>query len=53
MGASGAELAAPVAAENGAHPVKYDVRHLDFYYGGSQALKDINLTPTHTICTIR
>jgi phosphate transport system ATP-binding protein len=27
-----------------AHPVKFEVRHLDFYYGQSHALKDINLT---------
>jgi len=45
MGASGAELAPAVAAtESGAHAVKYEVRHLDFYYGQAQALKDINLT---------
>jgi phosphate transport system ATP-binding protein len=44
MGASGAELAVPSAAASGAHPIKYEVRHLDFYYGESQALKDINLT---------
>ena len=44
MGASGAELAPAVAAGSAAHPVKYDVRHLDFYYGAAQALKDINLT---------
>jgi phosphate transport system ATP-binding protein len=44
MGASGAELAMPLAAGSGPHPVKYDVRHLDFYYGESQALKDVNLT---------
>ncbi|HYB66193.1 MAG TPA: phosphate ABC transporter ATP-binding protein PstB [Steroidobacteraceae bacterium] len=44
MGAAGAELAVPPAADSGARPVKYEVRHLDFYYGGSQALKDINLT---------
>jgi phosphate transport system ATP-binding protein len=44
MGASGAELALPPAAEAGAHPVKYDVRHLNFYYGAAQALKDVNLT---------
>jgi phosphate transport system ATP-binding protein len=44
MGASGAELAVPSAADRGAHPIKYQVRHLDFYYGESQALKDINLT---------
>jgi phosphate transport system ATP-binding protein len=44
MGASGAGLAVPSAADSGAHPIKYEVRHLDFYYGESQALKDINLT---------
>jgi phosphate transport system ATP-binding protein len=44
MGASGAELAVPSAADSGAHPIKYVVRHLNFYYGESQALKDINLT---------
>ncbi len=27
-----------------AQPVKFEVRHLNFYYGQSQALKDINLT---------
>jgi phosphate transport system ATP-binding protein len=46
MGASGAELAAPPIARSGEHPVKYEVRHLDFYYGEAQALKDINLTLT-------
>ena len=30
---------APVAT-----PVKYDVRHLNFYYGEAQALKDVSLT---------
>jgi phosphate transport system ATP-binding protein len=44
MGASGAELAVPPDTERGARPIKYQVRHLDFYYGESQALKDINLT---------
>jgi phosphate transport system ATP-binding protein len=44
MRASGAELAPAVAAGSAVHPVKYDVRHLDFYYGAAQALKDINLT---------
>jgi phosphate transport system ATP-binding protein len=44
MGASGVELAVPPDAERGARPIKYQVRHLDFYYGESQALKDINLT---------
>jgi phosphate transport system ATP-binding protein len=46
MGATGAELARTTAARSEAHPVKYEVRHLDFYYGQSQALKDINLTLT-------
>ncbi|MGH8288712.1 MAG: phosphate ABC transporter ATP-binding protein PstB [Steroidobacteraceae bacterium] len=27
-----------------ANGVKFEVRHLDFYYGGVQALKDVNLT---------
>jgi len=44
MGASEVELPVPAAAQSGPHPVKYEVRHLDFYYGESQALKDINLT---------
>ena len=44
MGAPGAELAMPPAAASGAHPVKYEVRHLDFFYGEAQALKDVNLT---------
>jgi phosphate transport system ATP-binding protein len=44
MGAAGAELAPAAAAGSALHPVKYDVRHLDFYYGAAQALKDINLT---------
>jgi phosphate transport system ATP-binding protein len=44
MGASGAELAVAPAADPGVHPVKYRVRHLNFYYGQSQALKDISLT---------
>jgi phosphate transport system ATP-binding protein len=44
MGAAGATLAPAAAAGSALHPVKYDVRHLDFYYGAAQALKDINLT---------
>ena len=32
----------PVAAA--ANPVKFDVRHLDFYYGKVHALKDVSLT---------
>ncbi|MDB6089810.1 MAG: Phosphate transport ATP-binding protein PstB [Gammaproteobacteria bacterium] len=37
----GAERPAAAAAVN---QVKFEVRHLDFYYGPVQALKDINLT---------
>ena len=36
--------AAAAAAGTAANPVKFEVRHLDFYYGQSHALKDINLT---------
>src|SRR5256885_12224091 len=32
------------AAVSEATAVKFEVRHLDFYYGSVQALKDINLT---------
>jgi phosphate transport system ATP-binding protein len=34
----------PGTAAPAATVVKYDVRHLDFYYGQTQALKDVNLT---------
>jgi phosphate transport system ATP-binding protein len=34
----------PTAHAASAGEVKFDVRHLNFYYGSSQALKDINLT---------
>ena len=34
----------PTAAPPEAHAVKFDVRQLNFYYGATQALKDINLT---------
>jgi phosphate transport system ATP-binding protein len=34
----------PAATAAVAHPVKFEARHLDFYYGPSPALKDINLT---------
>jgi phosphate transport system ATP-binding protein len=44
MSVSGAALTVPTAEDSRTHPVKYEVRHLDFYYGESQALKDINLT---------
>jgi phosphate transport system ATP-binding protein len=32
------------AAAAAAHPLKFEVRHLDFYYGQAHALKDISLT---------
>jgi phosphate transport system ATP-binding protein len=38
------QLAMPAAAT--AAPVKFDVRHLDFYYGSAHALKDVSLTLT-------
>ena len=34
----------PPGAAAGAGEIKFEVRHLDFYYGATQALKDINLT---------
>jgi phosphate transport system ATP-binding protein len=43
MSASHAELGAPRAAAAGS-PVKLEARHLDFYYGQSHALKDVNIT---------
>jgi phosphate transport system ATP-binding protein len=43
MAGSAAESALqPATAEAGA--IKFEVRHLDFYYAKAQALKDINLT---------
>jgi phosphate transport system ATP-binding protein len=33
-----------LAPEARANPVKYEVRHLNFYYGETQALKDVGLT---------
>jgi phosphate transport system ATP-binding protein len=40
MNAVRSERGAPLEAT----PPKFEVRHLDFYYGQNQALKDINLT---------
>jgi phosphate transport system ATP-binding protein len=34
----------PTASATATQPVKFEVRHLDFYYGQRHALKDINLT---------
>jgi phosphate transport system ATP-binding protein len=39
-----AQTAARAPAASEARPLKFEVRHLDFYYGSVQALKDINLT---------
>jgi phosphate transport system ATP-binding protein len=44
VGVSQANVGAPSAAAGEASAVKFEVRHLDFYYGQTQALKDINLT---------
>jgi phosphate transport system ATP-binding protein len=44
MSASPAALAALPAAPGAALPLKFEVRHLDFYYGKSHALKDVSLT---------
>src|SRR5438270_4279856 len=40
MNAVRSERGAPLAGK----PPKFEVRHLDFYYGQNKALKDINLT---------
>src|SRR5439155_16043874 len=40
MNAVRSERGAPVESR----PPKFEVRHLNFYYGQNQALKDINLT---------
>ncbi len=40
----GAAASPPGAAVAATAAVKYEVRHLDFYYGQVQALKDVNLT---------
>jgi phosphate transport system ATP-binding protein len=42
MGTTEAQLGA--AAATATDVIKFDVRHLDFYYGGSHALKNVNLT---------
>jgi len=46
MGAPETQLLAPLRADDPVHAVKFDVRHLDFYYGGAQALNDVSLTLT-------
>ena len=44
MGAPEPHLGAQPTAAVRPEAIKFDVRHLDFYYGKAQALKDINLT---------
>jgi len=44
MSAPEVRFGARPAAVSEATAVKFEVRHLDFYYGSVQALKDINLT---------
>ncbi len=44
MSVSEVRFGARPAAVSEATAVKFEVRHLDFYYGSVQALKDINLT---------
>ncbi|TLY90457.1 MAG: phosphate ABC transporter ATP-binding protein PstB [Gammaproteobacteria bacterium] len=44
MSASEVRFGARPGAVSEATAVKFEVRHLDFYYGSVQALKDINLT---------
>ena len=46
MSAPEVQLAAAPDAAPGTGAVKFDVRHLDFYYGRLHALKDISLTLT-------
>jgi len=44
MSTSMAQLGVPPVAASGTTPVKFEVRHLDFYYGAVHALKDVSLT---------
>ena len=44
MGAPHVALRAPPASERESTSVKFEVQHLDFYYGAAQALKDVTLT---------
>ncbi len=40
----GAQRSAGTEAVEATSTIKFDVRHLDFYYGKAKALKDVNLT---------
>jgi phosphate transport system ATP-binding protein len=44
MSAPEAQLSTEAAATPAATAVKFEVQHLDFYYGKAQALKDVSLT---------
>ena len=44
MGTPQVQLPAPSAATGAAGAVKFEVQHLNFYYGAAHALKDISLT---------
>jgi phosphate transport system ATP-binding protein len=46
MSAPDTQLGVAPAAAASTAAVKFDVRHLDFYYGSAQALKDVSLTLT-------
>ncbi len=43
MSAAAVQPGAPLTAAKGADAIKFEVRHLDFYYGNIHALKDISL----------
>ncbi|HET9330560.1 MAG TPA: phosphate ABC transporter ATP-binding protein PstB [Steroidobacteraceae bacterium] len=44
MGTPQVQLPAPTAATGAAGAVKFEVQHLNFYYGAAHALKDVSLT---------
>ena len=44
MGTPQVQLPAPTAATGAAAAVKFEVQHLNFYYGAAHALKDVSLT---------
>jgi phosphate transport system ATP-binding protein len=44
MGTPQLQLQAPTAATGAAGAVKFEVQHLNFYYGAAHALKDVSLT---------
>jgi phosphate transport system ATP-binding protein len=46
MGAPETQLSAAPGAQAASTEVKFDMRHVDFYYGNTHALKDVSLTLT-------